>query len=260
MDFLNQKSAISELYMLATYDRHAVLINGDVATGKTFLGSQYAKMLSITNTHFVDPKVGEVKEVIEQCRQMTGRILICIENLDSGVVATAYTLLKFLEEPAENVYIVITCRNLYNLPDTIVSRCAVVSIPPMSRSDVVHYFDQNYGSEYASLKSTFVWECIQNISDVDKLVKLDSSKLKYFESVSNAVRRSDSVSSIVWKLQKFDDGSAAPIEIVVKCLMHDMWGTDKWSICHSALQDLYSGRIGVHAILSKMVMQLKYAA
>jgi DNA polymerase-3 subunit delta' len=58
-----------------------------------------------------------------------GNKVILINNAESLTLNAANSLLKMLEEPPENSYLILTTDNISSLLPTIVSRCAIVSSP-----------------------------------------------------------------------------------------------------------------------------------
>ena len=210
MQLMNQQQALIDLTQLAEQRKQAVVISGAYAVGKTYLAREYGKLLGIPDFTVIEPKVNDIKSTIDSLIQLDTPIVLCVENLDLGVAAASYTLLKFLEEPKSNIYIVITCRNISQIPDTILSRAILVSVPNILSADI---------DAYAKTKN--------------------------------------SVSSIVWKMQKFPDGSAVPTEILLRYLMYS--NSAWYPLCLRALNDLALNRMSAHAILSKLVFELKYA-
>lgn len=254
----NQDIPLSELELLADGDCHNVLIDGSIGSGKSYLAKQYADMLGVSNFQIVESKISNVKEIMDMCIDIDSPIVVCIENLDMGVDAVSYALLKFFEEPSKNVYIVITCRNSKNVPDTILSRSAVVNLTPMSSDDITKYAQDKYSDQLNDVKESLVWKSVKSISDVDTIMKLDFSKVKYFDTILDVMNSTDPVLSIVWKLQKFPDGSSTPMDLILKCAMLKTMGENAWCIIHNCLCTVETGRVGIHAALSKMVMEYKY--
>ena len=90
-----QSSALDELQNLADSDRHSVLIEGVAGSGKTYLAKQYAKFLSINDFVTVNATVNDIRKSIDTSYNLESKIVICIENLDTGVAGASHTLLKF---------------------------------------------------------------------------------------------------------------------------------------------------------------------
>lgn len=259
MNLINQQRVIPELIKFAESDKHNVLISGTESSGKTYLAKLYAKYLDIADFKVIESKISSVKEAIDGCLHLSTPIVLCIENLDLGVNAVSYAILKFLEEPAENVYIVVTCRNIKGIPDTILSRCVSLTLNPMVESDLVSYARQTNAIQFAEIqKDMNLWKCAKSIGDVDRLLSLSSQQISYFRVLQSIFNSNEPVSNIIWKLQKFPDGTETPIEIAVRYIMYSIESVMVFSICHNCLMGLSNGKIGTHAVLAKLAFELKY--
>jgi len=64
-----------------------------------------------------------------------GNKVILINNTESLTLNAANALLKILEEPPENSYLILTTDNISSLLPTIVSRCLIFSAPRPSREE-----------------------------------------------------------------------------------------------------------------------------
>lgn len=258
MQLINQKIGIAELERLAKDDKHSIVIEGIEGSGKSYLAKQYASMLNIPDFQVVEPKVQNIKDAINACYLIENPVVICIENLDTGVLAASYALLKFLEEPASHVYIVVTCRNLQHVPDTIISRSAVVSVSPPIESDLVSYASEKDSAQYLYLQDKSIWKCAKTFKDVETLLELDSTKIEYFNTLSELLTKQGSVSNIVWSLQKYPDNSSTPIQLVIRYIMYITNSSTIWRAGHDCLKELSLGRISTHAVLAKFAFELKY--
>ena len=258
MDFKNQQEALQDLSKYAEKHRQAILISGPEGCGKSYLAKQYGKLLGVTDFQIVETKIANVRETMDSCYQITNPVVLCIENLDLGVVGVSYTLLKFIEEPKQNIYIVITCRNIRQIPDTIVSRCVTINVPPIISSDLTAYADAKFSEELKLVKlDPILWQCMKSITDMRTLSKLTPEQIAYFKEICGFICDNTSVSNIVWKLQYFPDKTPTPINIIVRYLMYS---NAKWQRkCIDCLNTLAIGRLGTHAVLAKLVLELLYS-
>ena len=258
MDLINQRLAIADLHKLAEQKKQAIILCGDHGVGKTYLAKEYSKMLNIPDFIVVEPKVNEVKSAIDSAIILENSIVLCIENLDLGVPAVSYALLKFLEEPKSNVFLVITCRNSVQIPDTIISRGILLNIPAMASSDIDSYAKTKDSPQIQMIREDkTLWRCIRNFNELDTLADLPDKNISYFKDLTGSISAKNSVSGIVWKLQKFPDNTPIPTEIMLRYLMYS---NSSWQLCClSALNDLSLNRLSAHAIISKLVFELKYA-
>lgn len=263
MNFECQADALLSLSEFAKEDQishstspHSILIEGPSGCGKTYLASRYAKLLNCLDFVLVNPNVKEIRESIDTCYNTSTRLVLCIENLDSGAYAASYTLLKFLEEPSSNVYIVVTCRNKLNVPATICSRCVSISVPAPSHRDICEYAEIQDFNKFHRLKDSPIWKAVRTLKNVDTVLGLDDSKLNYLYSIRFPF--TDCVSNVIWKLGHYEDNSTIDVSILLNYLISispDRFTTRQLIECEKTIS---SGRIAPHAALAKFVLECKY--
>ena len=258
MIFRCQSESLQELERLCKADRHSILIEGPPGCGKSYLSKSYANMLNIEDIVFVSPSVSDIKSTIDQCFNHTNPIVIIIENLDCGVVAAAYSLLKFLEEPNQNIYIVITCRNINNVPDTIISRSAVINISNPLPEDVFSYVNSLNSSKCEWLKTQPIFNAARSFGDIDTLLKMTDAQIEYIHNLKNISDFEGSVSNLSWQLSHYSDGSEMNVRIALQFLITIAKTKHIRDACISALQDISGSRLGQSAVLSKLVFECKY--
>lgn len=258
MNFLCQKESLESLHNLASANRHSLLIEGVPGCGKSYLASQYAQMLGIIDIQFVMPSVQAVKDAVDQCMKLTNPMVLVVENLDTGMLSTAYALLKFLEEPNENAYVVITCRNINYIPDTIISRCACITVSPPVVSDISMYSDYkcNQNGNTGVINSTLI-SSSKSFSDIDIILKLSENQIRYIEQLSN-MQYKDSISNLVWQLSHTNDNSELPISIVMQYIASTTRSKIIRNAAITCIKDLNTSRLGTHAVLSRFVLECKY--
>lgn len=258
MEFVCQQSPLQDLQKLADKNRHSVLITGPSGSGKSYLAKQYASMLNISDYQEVSPKVDEIRNAINSCLALDNDVVICIENIDTGVLGASYALLKFLEEPCDNVYVVVTARNIQKVPDTILSRSTLVTTAPPVKSDIETYATFKNFPKFHELENTTIWKCVTTFSEADLVMSLNAEQLKYFEDLKSEVAFRDSISNMSWKLGHYQNNSEAPTELVIRYLM-EIVNTPHIKRCGiSCLSDINSGRIATHAALAKFLFEMKY--
>lgn len=257
MVFQCQQQALANLMQVSGADRHSIIISGHSGSGKTYLVKEWARMLNISDVAVVNPTVNELRSVIDTLTDSRAPAVMCIENLDEGVVSAAYPLLKFLEECPNYLYVAVTCTNIRNIPDTIISRCIVVDVAMPTSSDISQFASSINLEQFQLVESKKIWKCVKSFTDVKDVLNMDSNKLAYFESLSNVVGFKDSVSSISWTLQHYPDNSPSPIVIVIRYLMQ-LLSPNQIPTCLECLEDLQSNRMSTNAIVSKLIFDLKY--
>lgn len=254
----SQAETIKELKSLAQSNRQSVLIAGPAGSGKSYLSKMYANFLQVDDFVSIDPKVSDIREAIDSCTAIENRIVLEIKNLDLGVPAASYTLLKSLEEPLPHVYIVITCRNQENVPDTIISRSAVVHLGPPTNGDIDAYGRDKDALKFNNVASRLVWQCARSFSDADAILEMTPDEIDYYESLSEVCKFKDTVSNIIWKIGHYDSNKECNIELAIRSiveLMHNPFITRCGIDC---IRDLNKARIAQHAVLAKFVFNAKF--
>jgi hypothetical protein len=166
--------------------------------------------------------------------------------------------LKFLEEPTSNVYIVVTCRNRYQIPDTIISRSTCVSVGQPTKSDVDTYAEQYDPKKYKNLKSVSVWDGVRSLLDVDYVFNMKPDHINYYKTLKSELKFSNSVTSLSWKLSHYPDNTETNIIFVLNYLMSVMKNVRIRKYIIECLRELSTSRIASHAILAKFLLNCKY--
>lgn len=258
MDARSQKSALQQLKQFADRDVHSIVIEGPEGCGKTFVAKEFARLVKISDFISVVPKVAELKQTIATCIDLGTPVVLCIENLDTGVLSASYSLLKFLEEPLPTVYVIVTCRNIENIPDTIVSRCPVATVATPHIADLEEYAKIRNAAAYSNIANLLIWRCARTFKDVDTILGFRDDQLLYFHTLSHVLKFKDTVSNLMWKLGHFDDKSEAPTILVIRYLVET---TDDPHVKNAGIQcisELSKSRIAAHAIIAKFIFECKY--
>lgn len=255
----SQKEALQELQTLANAHRQSVLIAGPPGCGKSYLAQQYANMLNISDYSAIDPKVADIRGALDGSLSLTNQLMLEIKNLDLGVAAASYTLLKSLEEPAPNVYIVITCRNIDHVPDTILSRSAVVNVTPPTNDDIDSYGRERDLLKFNNVCTRLVWQCVRSFSDADAVLEMNPDRIQYYESLAEVCKFNESVSNIVWKISHYNNSNdECNIELSIRSIAELMKKPFITKCAIDCIRDINKGRIAQHAVLAKFVFNAKF--
>ena len=259
MNLRCQASALEDLKTQAQSDRHSILIEGPTGSGKSYLAKQYAKFLGVSDFVVVPSTVNDIRKSVDSSYEVDTKVVICIENLDSGVLGASYALLKFLEEPRENVYIVVTCCNMYDVPDTIISRSSVVQVASPTTDDL-----KQFASSYPEMKvkmiesRPIIWSAIRNLLDIDYALNLSPTYCDHLEGLVDVVKSKRPVSDSVWSLGHYPDNAEIPIKFAIQCIISSTKDLVVRKHAISCVEELGNARIASHAVLSKFMMECKY--
>jgi len=176
---------------------HALIFNGDKSTSKKEVAKEFIKMMyskfyneDINNSligHRIDDEshsnivyvkkdaktaisIDLVRDLISEANETSledGPRFYVFEDGDYLNTNSSNAILKFVEEPVENVYIIFIVENMYNLLDTIISRCVCLNFRPLNKEFLKDRLDLK-GYEPAILR--VLMEYTQNESLIDKII------------------------------------------------------------------------------------------
>ncbi len=258
MIFNCQKEPIEELQKLADAKRQSIIIEGASGSGKTYLSHQYANMLQIDDYSSVLPKVADIRDALDSMTELATPVVLCVENLDTGVAAASYTLLKTLEEPQPNLYLVITVRNIKMVPDTIISRSAVISTSVPRLEDIDEFGKFTNLPRYEVIKDRLAWRCARSFSDASQVLAMTNDQINYYESLSQVCQFKDNVSNIIWTLGHYQDNQPCNVELAIRAVMELMHNNFITKCGIDCIRELSANRIAQHAVLAKFVFNAKY--
>lgn len=131
-----------------------------VSQNQEFIKQQIASInskisVSTYNSHLFSPSpsigIGEVRNIKAILTKKTfagGDRLIIINSLEKATSEAANALLKILEEPPNQTYIILTTNNLNRIPPTVISRCQIIS----DRKSTLKQPDMDFNEEMKLLK------------------------------------------------------------------------------------------------------------
>ncbi len=182
-DYLGNEWAVEHLSKHVREDapRHAYLISGPSGIGKRTLGLRFAMALNCTQPTLGGDACGACRSCVQiskmqhpdldilQADQSTGQLKVdqirelqhhlalspyearyriaLLLNFERANPNAANALLKTLEEPPDQVILILTADSPENLLPTIVSRCEVIRLRPLSYEFLASQLVRNLGVE-----------------------------------------------------------------------------------------------------------------
>ncbi|MBU6140191.1 MAG: AAA family ATPase [Proteobacteria bacterium] len=139
--------------LLASYQNnklpHAILILGKKGIGKATFARDFAMQITKSNSDILVvekeaekreigvEKIRNIKDFVNQTSAFSEDKFIIIDSACELTRSAANSLLKILEEPRPNNFIVLVAHNLHRVLPTIRSRCRIVRISDLSHEDFV---------------------------------------------------------------------------------------------------------------------------
>jgi len=72
-----------------------------------------------------------------------GPKIYIIKNIEKMSINAANSILKFIEEPQENTYTILTTDNIHQILPTIISRCQVINFQPIAKDIIIKHLVTN---------------------------------------------------------------------------------------------------------------------
>lgn len=254
MEFKNQVEAIKELRSLASSCKQAILIHGESGCGKTYLAHMYHRFIHTNQFIQIGNTMQDIRDFIANAFDISERTTVCIENIDAGTDGVSQAILKILEEPPKNIYIVITARNVKKIPVTILSRCNEVYVSHFRFDDLMFYAKNQYGLKAESMRDDIKVLC-KNPNDIDFIMNLQQQDFEYLKNVASIINEKTPIATASWKLQSFPSGSKIPIQMLIRSLYNSV-PNDLKRIVIQYESDIDSG-IPNHVIISAIALNLK---
>lgn len=204
---------------------HAYLINGNFNTPLLDIALQLAKIILCSNKKiddtqcstcqkFISKKLDDLlsliivdgsKETITKENvlviedrfsktsiEKNSKFVYIINNAENMTKEAINALLKYLEEPNDNVYAILTTKNVNQVLQTIISRCQNLKIVPENKTELISLIkNDKIPKKYLEILINFSLEEneIKNLYE-DKNIKLImDGLLLYFDNVSNKEKR-----------------------------------------------------------------------
>ena len=153
---------------------HSVILLGGRGSGRHSIAEEISKHLNIER---VDIKTSISYEDIEQ---FVTRPQPYLYLFDASILSIKQqnVILKFLEEPLKNCYIVIVCETKQQLLDTILNRCQIWNLETYSKELLKEMFPQAADSQL---------ELSDTPGQLIELLNIDVSGISYMYELANKI-------------------------------------------------------------------------
>lgn len=99
--------------------------------------------IELTTASIGVDQIRKVSRFFEKTAQLATNQIVVIENAESMTESAANALLKTLEEPTDNSFIILLVNDEQRLLPTIISRCRHIQLKPPTGNDLLSYLDKD---------------------------------------------------------------------------------------------------------------------
>ena len=198
------------------------IITGAKGQGKTELAIEISKKMKIPFCN-IGIKIDDIREMIEMAYKQTEPIIYLIQNADKMSLNAKNSLLKLVEEPPQQAYIIMELQQIENTLDTIKSRCQEIKLDSYELKDIEKFMEK----EKADLdeENQKIVKCLaKNCYEVKELIRYNPIKFKnYVDKVFENIDKVQSANSfkIADKLDVKEDGNGYNVKLFLESLAAD---------------------------------------
>lgn len=142
-----------------------IIIIGDIGSGRFTLANTIVSSLN-SDKVVIDNSVSNIREVITNSYKIKDGFCYIIKDIDEMSINAKNSILKVVEEPPNQAYFIMTAKNKYFVPDTIISRAFCLTVQPYTNEQLKCFNDDEKIINYCTTPG----ECL-NI-DLDKLKEI----------------------------------------------------------------------------------------
>ncbi len=116
-----------------------VLSCGECSSCKKIINAQYIDLKIIDGTTGIIKKeqvISALNALQQKAMEKNGKKILYIKSVDAANVQSINSLLKFIEEPQDNTYIIMSTNNINDVLSTIKSRSQIIKLKPKMISEL----------------------------------------------------------------------------------------------------------------------------
>lgn len=171
-----------------------IIITGQKGQGKTELILEISKKLGISFINF-KTSIDEMREMIDLAYKQTEPILFIISNADNMSLNAKNSILKLVEEPPNNIIVIIELEDINNTLPTIKSRCLELQMENYTEEEIEEMINKIIPN-ITELQKAILLDCCQNYYQIELLNKYGIEEFyKYVEKVVNNIYKVQSANS-----------------------------------------------------------------
>ncbi|GAA6204382.1 DNA polymerase III subunit delta' [Thalassotalea sp. SU-HH00458] len=114
--------------------------------------------IELTSTSIGVDQIRNVSRFFEKTAQLASNQVVIIENAEAMTESAANALLKTLEEPTNNSFIILLVHDEQRLLPTIISRCRHIQLKPPTGNELLKYLDNHQAEQDPFINLTHLSE------------------------------------------------------------------------------------------------------
>lgn len=223
---IGQKRVIQTISNLIKENRFPkfILLTGSRGWGKKELTRKIAKIMDIDLVTF-ENKVDDLRECIKLAYEQTSPILYVLTGADTMSIAAKNSILKLIEEPPTNAFIIMLAENEETILPTIKSRAYLLRLDSYSEKELRDYINtkDTIFTEDELDKVIIICDCP---GDINLLMQPENREL--LNLVDKIIRNIDEVtlSNLLKISKKFkinDSSEGIDIKLFLNCMQYVLY-------------------------------------
>lgn len=236
-----------------------ILLQGAEGYGKKTLCKEIGKMCGFDVVLFGN-KVDELRDCIDLAYKQKEPIIYVLQDSDTMSLAAKNSILKLVEEPPVNAYIIMLCENEQSILPTIISRAFFIKMEPYNIDDLLTYTKQK-DTAFTDNQIEVITKICDSPGMINKLIECDTEEILTFcekvvdnlctVTLSNALKISKKV-----KLTASSEGW--DVKLFLNCLQYFTHEAFKKTKCDKYCE-LYSSIVRIKKLISNASISKLYS-
>lgn len=186
----------------------------------------------------IEPKIDNIREMIEMAYKQTEPIIYLIQNADKMSINAQNSLLKLVEEPPQQAFVIMELQQIENTLDTIKSRCQEIKMESYSDKEIEEMITK-INPVLDATERGMISKVAQNYYQIKILVRYGIRPFyDYIDKVYNNIYKVQSANSfkIAEKIDLKDTGEGYDLEMFWNMYIYKCWqemseeNTNIWDI------------------------------
>ncbi|WKX02608.1 hypothetical protein [Candidatus Mycoplasma mahonii] len=204
-----------------------LLINEKPFSGKTRSINSYADLIVLDGSNALIKKglvIDAANKLQESALDDRGIKILLIKNVENTNIQSINSLLKFIEEPTPNTFIIMTTNNISAVIPTIKSRSQIINVKKLDKNIIEKKLSE---SDIPSIYTTLLANIADSYEEAMKIFRSNVFQKQYNEIIiilqKSIVNKDNMINELMTLILKFDYKT---ILYMIKEFFNDIWKTE----------------------------------